>query len=208
MALTIYHLERSRSDRILWLAEELGLEYEVVRFKRDPKTQRAEPALRKIHPLGKSPAIRDGDSTLIESGAIVDYLVVRHGKGRLAPPHDSSDWPRYVQWLHFAEGSAMFQLVLELFVTGVVGGGEPSAAAPGLRDATRQLLAYLDAELATRPYFAGSEFTAADIMMTFPIRLAAGRGGLDGLPHLQAYLERVTARPAYQRAMEIAAAPA
>jgi glutathione S-transferase len=204
MALTIYHLERSRSDRIIWLAEELGLEYELVRFKRDPQTQRAEPALCQHHPLGKSPVIRDGNTLLIESGAIVDYLVVRHGQGRLAPPHSSPDWPRYVQWLHYAEGSAMSQLILDLFLSGAFGGGAPSAAAPRMREASRELLTFLDRELAARPYFAGTEFSAADVMMTFPIRLAAGFELLDGLPSLQAYLERIAARPAYQRALKIA----
>jgi glutathione S-transferase len=204
MALTIYHLERSRSDRILWLAEELGLAYELVRFRRDPQTQRAEPVLRQHHPLGKSPVIRDGDTLVIESGAIVDYLVVRHGKGRLAPAHTSPDWPRYVQWLHYAEGSAMSQLILDLFLSGVFGGGAPSAAAPGVRASSREMLAFLDRELAARPYFAGSEFSAADVMMTFPIRLAPRFGLLDGLANLQAYLARIEARPAYQRALKIA----
>jgi glutathione S-transferase len=204
MALVIYHLERSRSDRIIWLAEELGLAYELVRFKRDPQTQRAEPALRQHHPLGKSPVIRDGDTLLIESGAIVDYLVVRHGKGRLAPAHASPDWPRYVQWLHYAEGSAMSQLILDLFLSGVFGGAPPSPAAPGVRQASREMLAFLDRELAARPYFAGSEFSAADVMMAFPIRLAPRFGLLDGLANLQAYLARIEARPAYQRALKIA----
>ena len=204
MALTIYHLERSRSDRIIWLAEELELKYELVCFKRDPQTQRAEPALRDHHPLGKSPAIRDGDLKLHESGAIVEYLVVRHGKGRLAPAQSSPDWPRYVQWLHYAEGSAMHQLVLDLFLSGAFGGGAPSAAAPAMREATRAMLGMLDRELAGTPYFAGSEFSAADVMMAFPVRMSAGFKLLDGLPNLQAYLKRIVARPAYQRAMKIA----
>ncbi|HXZ86553.1 MAG TPA: glutathione S-transferase family protein [Myxococcota bacterium] len=205
MALTIYHLERSRSDRIIWLAEELGLQYELVRFKRDPQTQRAEPALRAHHPLGKSPAIRDGELVVHESGAIVEYLVVRRGKGRLAPATASADWPRYVQWLHYAEGSAMHQLVLDLFVSGAFGGGPPSPAAPAMRQATREMLGMLERELASRPCFAGAEFSAADVMMEFPIRMAAGFKLLDGLPSLQAYLKRMAARPAYQRAMKIAA---
>jgi len=205
VALTIFHLERSRSDRILWLAEELELVYELVRFERDPMTQRAEPALREHHPLGKSPAIRDGDVRLIESGAIVDYLVTRYGQGRLAPRHDSPDWPRYLQWLHFAEGSAMAQLILDLFLSGKFGGGAPSAAAPRMREATLEMLSMLDRELATRPYFAGPEFSAADVMMTFPIRMAAGLQLLDGRPDLQAYLGRIEARPAYQRGMKLAA---
>lgn len=205
MALVIYHLERSRSDRILWLAEELGLAYDLVRFKRDPQTQLADPALREIHPLGKSPAIRDGDTVVIESGAIVDYLVTRYGQGRLAPPHDSPDWPRYLQWLHFAEGSAMSQLVLDLFLSGSFGGGAPSAAAPRVREGSRRLMEILDRELADRPWFAGEAFSAADVMMTFPIRMAAGFQLLDGRHNLQAYLKRIEARPAYQRAMKIAA---
>ena len=205
MSLTIYHLERSRSDRIIWLAEELGLPYELVRFSRDPNTQRAEPAMRGVHPLGKSPAIRDGEISLIESGAIVDYLVVRYGKGRLAPPHDSPDWPRYVQWLHFAEGSAMAQLVLEMFASGRFGGGGPSPAAPAIAEGIREMLAWMDAELARRPYFAGDDFSAADVMMTMPVRMAAGFGRLEGLPSLQGFLDRVTSREAYRRAMEIAA---
>jgi glutathione S-transferase len=205
MGLTIYHLERSRSDRVIWLAEELALPYELVRFKRDPQTQRAEPALRAHHPLGKSPAIRDGDVRLHESGAIVDYLVVRHGKGRLAPPHASPDWPRYVQWLHYAEGSAMAQLILDLFLSGAFGGAAPSPTAPRMREASREMLAMLDRELGERPYFAGADFSAADVMMFFPIRLAAGFELLEGLANLQAYVKRIEARPAYQRAMKIAA---
>jgi glutathione S-transferase len=141
---------------------------------------------------------------LFESGAIVDYLVVRPGKGRLAPRHDSPDWPRYVQWLHYAEGSAMAQLVLDLFLSGAFGGGAPSEAAPRMREASREMLAMLDRELAERPYFAGAEFSAADVMMAFPIRMAAGFKRLDGLPNLQAYLQRIQARPAYQRAMTLA----
>ena len=130
--------------------------------------------------------------------------MVRHGKGHLAPPQASPDWPRYVQWLHFAEGSAMHQLVLDLFLSGGFGGGAPSAAAPRMREASLELLRYLDRELATRPYFAGAEFSAADVMMTFPVRMAAGFKLLDGMTHLQAYLKRIEARPAYQRAMKLA----
>ncbi len=205
MTLTIYHLERSRSDRILWLAEELGLAYELVRFRRDPATQRAEPALRAIHPLGKSPAIRDGGQLVLESGAIVEYLLARYGRGRLSPPQDSPDWVRYLQWLHYAEGSAMAQLVLDLFLSGRFGGAPPSPLAPAMRAASEAQLAWLDTELAQRPWFAGADFSAADVMMTFPVRLAAGSGLLEGRPALEAYLARATARDAYRRAMEIAA---
>lgn len=204
MTIRIHHLERSRSDRILWLAEELGLPYEIVRYRRDPKTQRAEPSLRKIHPLGKSPAIEDAGQVIVESGAIVGYLVSRHGRGRLSPAQDSPDWGRYLQWLHFAEGSAMAQLVLDLFLSGQFGGAPPSPLAPALRAASVELLAWLDSELAQRPYFAGREFSAADIMMTFPIRLAAGFGLTADRPELTAYLTRITQRDAYQRAMKLA----
>jgi len=204
MALVIYHLEQSRSDRIIWLAEELGLEYELVRFKRDPQTRRAEPALRQHHPLGKAPVIRDGDTLVFESGAIVEYLLVRHGKGRLAPAHGSVEWPLYVQWLHFAEGSAMFQLVLDLFLSGAFGGGPPSPAAPQVRESSREMLAFLDRELGSRPYFAGEEFSAADLMMTLPIRAAGAYQLLGGLANLQAHQERIRERPAHQRAMKIA----
>jgi len=196
----VHHLERSRSQRILWLLEELGLDYEVVRYARDSVTQRGPASLAKIHPLGKSPVIVDGDVVLAESGAIVDYLVVRHGRGRLAPSHDDPSFPRYLHWLHFAEGSGMFPLLLDLFL-GMAGEG----AAP-LRGAVAQeidkLLAYLDGELDGRDYFVGGEFTAVDPLMAFVVEFASSRRPLDGAPNLAAYLERVRARPAHRRAVE------
>jgi glutathione S-transferase len=161
--------------------------------------------MRDVHPLGKSPAIRDGEVSLVESGAIAGYLVTRYGEGRLAPAHDSPDWPRYLQWLHFAEGSAMAQLVLEMFASGRFGGGTPSPAAPAIAEGIREMLAWMDAELAARPYFAGRDFSAADVMMTLPVRMAAGSGRLEGLPNLRGFLDRVTSRDAYRRAMQVAA---
>jgi glutathione S-transferase len=204
VTIRIHHLERSRSDRILWLAEELGLQYELVRYERDPKTQRAEAALKKIHPLGKSPAIEDAGQVIVESGAIVGYLVSRYGRGRMSPPQDSPDWGRYLQWLHFAEGSAMAQLVLDLFLSGRFGGAPPSPLAPAVSASSGEMLAWLDAELAQRAYFAGREFSAADIMMTFPIRMAAGFGLTADRPALTDYLAQISQRDAYQRAMKIA----
>ncbi len=199
--ITVYHLENSRSQRILWLLEELGVPYEVERFARDPTTQRAPEALRAVSPLGKAPAIRDGDLVLVESGAIVEHLLARHGSGRLAPPPDAPERPRYLQWLHFAEGSAMPPLVLELLLGLAIGsGGEPSPLVAGIRSEIQRMLAHLDEELAQRSFFAGSEFTAADLMMAFPIELADARGHLGPHANLRAFLERVRSRPAFERA--------
>ncbi|MEZ4214949.1 MAG: glutathione S-transferase family protein [Myxococcota bacterium] len=195
----VHHLERSRSQRVLWLLEELGVDYEVVRHARDPVTQRAPDALRAVHPLGKSPVIVDGDVVLAESGAIVDYLVVRHGRGALAPHHDDADFPRYLYWLHFAEGSGMFPLLLDLFL-GMAGDG----AAP-LRDAVGAeidaLLAFLERELEGREWLLGARFSAVDPLVSFVAEFASTRRDLAAHPNVRAWLERAHARPAYQRAL-------
>ena len=199
MTILVHHLENSRSQRILWLLEELGLPYEVRRYKRDPRTMLAPPTLRKIHPLGKSPLIEDDGLVLAETGAIVEYLVAKAG-GRLGPPSDRAAALRWTHFLHYAEGSLMPPL-FAIFVAGRI---------PLLgRIAVRQLVAmfavhlqWLDAELATRPWFAGAEFSAADVMMSFPLEAARSRAGLDArYPHLQDWLARSHARPAYQRAL-------
>jgi glutathione S-transferase len=203
--LTVYHLAGSRADRILWLLEELGTPYEVVRFERDPQTQRAPAALRDVHPLGKSPMIREDGRLIVESGAIVEYVLERHGKGRLAPAAGSPARARYLQWLHFAEGSAMASLVLLMFLDGTIPGSEPSPLADSAREAVATQLGWIEAELGSDPYLAGADFSAADVMMTMPIALAASRGLLEGRPNLQAYLARVTAREAYRKATEAAA---
>jgi glutathione S-transferase len=203
--LTLYHLRNSRSERIIWLLEELALDYEIVSYDRDP-TFRAPPEMREIHELGKSPIVRDGELVIAESGAIVDYLVVRHGGGRLAPRHSDAAWARYVFWLHFAEGSLMPWLTMDLLLTsGIVPGVEPGPLAPMLQQELARYLRWVDADMAGRTFAAGDEFTAADVMLAYALEFAHGRKHLDGSAHLVPYLERMTARPAYQRAKEKAA---
>ena len=211
----LHHLENSRSQRVLWLLEELGLEYEVVRYLRDPATLLAPPDLRKIHPLGKSPVIVDAGVTVAESGAILEYIVERYGNGRLAPPINSPGRPRYTYWMHYAEGSPMPLLLMKLVFSRIRKSPAPFFVRPLLRRVVDQVtsyfldpqlrlhLDYMEAELARAPWFAGDEFTAADIQMSFPLEAAASRAGLDGSrPRLMDWLQRIHARPAYQRALE------
>jgi glutathione S-transferase len=211
--LTVHHLNNSRSQRILWLLEELEIPYDVKRYERDAKTMLAPAALQAVHPLGKSPVVTDGDVTVAESGAIVEYIVETHGKGRLAPPAGTPERLRYTYWLHYAEGSVMPLLVMKLVLSRVpavvpwlvrpvahriVGGIEDLYLGPNLQ----KQLDYMDAELGKHAWFAGAAFTAADVQMSFPVEAAAARSeALDGRPHLAAFLERIHARPAYQRAL-------
>jgi glutathione S-transferase len=195
----VHHLNNSRSHRILWLLEELNQPYEVISYQRDRSTMLAPPELAKIHPLGKSPVMRDGALLLAESGAIIEYLVDKYGNGRLIPAADSDAHVKYLYWFHFAEGSAMPPLLLKLYFSRVI-----SAPAPILARIDAQIAAqldYMDGELAKTAYFAGEEFSAADIQMSFPLVVAAARGGLDsGRRHLWKYLQVLQARPAWQRA--------
>jgi len=213
--ITVHHLENSRSQRVLWLLEELAVPYEVKRYDRDPKTMLAPPALLAVHPLGKSPVIVDGAVTVAESGAIVEYLVDRYGGGRLIPAAGTPERLRYTYWLHYAEGSAMPPLLLKLIFDRVAQGPVPwpiSVIARRIAGAVQESFIgpqlkrhfdYMEAELAARPWFAGDEFTAADVQMSFPLEAAAARGVVDaGRPHLTAFLARIHARPAYQRALE------
>jgi glutathione S-transferase len=196
----VHHLENSRSQRILWLLEELELPYRVKRYARDPKTMLAPPELRRVHSLGKSPVIEDGKMIVSESGAIVEYLVEKAG-GQLGAPADTCNCLRYRQFLHYAEGSLMPPL-LALLVIGRLGLLGRPARKPLLQMFGRHL-DYLDAELSGRPWFAGPEFTAADIMMSFPLEAARARAGLGPERHnLWAWLERIHARPAYARALK------
>jgi len=213
--ITVHHLENSRSQRVLWILEELGLPYEVKRYARDPKTMLAPLELRAVHPLGKSPVITDGDITLAESGAILEYLVDKYGGGRLAPATGATERLRYTYWMHYAEGSAMPPLLLKLVFTQV-----PRAPRLGLlRPIVKRIadgvkksfvepqirlhLDYLEGELAKSTWFAGPEFSAADIQMSFPIEAASVRGGLDATrPKLWEFLARIHERPAYRRALE------
>jgi len=214
--IVVHHLNNSRSQRILWLLEELGLPYEIKKYQRDPKTMLAPPELRAVHPLGKSPVIMEDGTVVVESGAIVEYLVGRHGAGKgLAPAPDTPERLHYTQFLHYAEGSAMPPLLLKLVFDRVESGPAPffvrpiaRAIAAKVKDTfvlpqIRQHLAFLEGELGKRTWFAGSDFSAADIQMSFPLEAAAARGGLDGqYPHLVAFLDRIHARPAYGRALE------
>jgi glutathione S-transferase len=200
MTIVVHHLENSRSQRILWLLEELGLPYEVKRYARDPKTMLAPPSLRIVHPLGKSPVIVDAGRTIAETGAIVEYLVEK-GDGRFGPPAHRDAALRYRHFLHYAEGSLMPPLLV-LLVLGRLG----VLGRPARKPVQAMLdvhLDWLETELAARPWFAGDDFTAADVMMSFPLEAARQRGGLDASrPNLIDWLERIHARPAYDRALE------
>lgn len=202
--ITIHHLDTSRSERIVWLAEELGLDYRIEPWQRQPNGAAPE-ALRSVHPLGKAPIIRDGETVLAESGAIVEYLVNRHAGGRLAVAPTAPNYARYLYWLHFAEGSLMTLMIVALVLSRMPDGRTSPA---GTRVLTRlqQMLAFVDAELAASPWFAGAEFTAADIMMTFAFTTMRYflEYDLSPYPRIQAYLARVEARPAYRKAMNLA----
>jgi glutathione S-transferase len=202
MTITVHHLENSRSQRVLWLLEELGLPYEVKRYERDPKTMFAPPALRHIHPLGKSPVIVDGDDedrVVAETGAIIAYLVEK-ADGRLGPPPNRAAVLRYRHFLHYAEGSLMPPLLVKLVLGRVPLLGK--AAQRKFQPMIDMHLDYVEGELATRPWFAGDAFTAADVMMSFPLEAARARAGLDaGRPHTLRWLDTIHARPAYQAAL-------
>lgn len=213
--LTVHHLNNSRSQRILWLMEELGLEYEIKRYERDKTTMRAPASLRTVHPLGKSPVITEGDVTVAESGAIIEYLIERHGKGRLVPAVGTPDRLRYTYWLHFAEGTAMPPLVMKLVFNRIETGPMPFFIRPIAKKISAtvkntfinpelaQQLNYMESEIAKTGWFAGPEFSAADVQMSFPLEAAASRGGLNAShPRLMNFLKRIHARPAYQRALK------
>jgi glutathione S-transferase len=211
----VHHLNNSRSQRVLWLLEELGVPYEVKRYERDAKTMLAPPSLLAIHPLGKSPVIVDGDVTVAESGAIIEYLVGEYGDGRLLPPTGTAQRLRYTYWLHYAEGSAMTPLLFKLVFDRIATNPTPwpisaisrriaatvtnAFIAPNLK----RHLDYIEAELGAHAWFAGEQFTAADVQMSFPLEIAVTRAGLNASrPKSMAFLERVHARDAYKRALE------
>ncbi|RYF79882.1 MAG: glutathione S-transferase [Comamonadaceae bacterium] len=213
--ITVHHLNNSRSQRVLWLLEELGLPYEIVHYQRDPKTMLAPKELRQVHPLGKSPVVTVDGLTLAESGAILETLTERYGNGRLAPAAGTDAAVRYRYWLHYAEGSAMPPLLLKLvfdqiekakmpfFAKPIARGIAAKAKAAFVQPQISQHLNFLEAELAQSEWFAGDEFTTADIQLSFPIEAAKARGGLnERRPRLMAWLARIHERPAYQRALE------
>jgi glutathione S-transferase len=208
----VHHLNNSRSQRVLWMLEELGLDYEIKPYQRQPSMQ-APDSLRAVHPLGKSPVITDGDKTLAESGAILEYLAEGYGKGRLTPPAGTPERLRYTYFLHYAEGSLMPLLFMKLVFTRL-----PERVPWAMRPVARMISAgadkallgpqisnhfgFLEGELAGRDWFAGAEFSAADIQMSYPIEAAASRAGLGAkLPRLKAFVDRIQTRPAYQRAL-------
>ena len=202
--ITIHHLTTSRSERIVWLAEELGIEYALEVHPREA-TGASPPPLKALHALGKAPVIQDGDLVLAESGAIVEYLVNRHGGGRLAVAPDAPEYAGYVYWLHFAEGSLMSLMLIALVLARI-----PEAAQSPVKariDArVQQMLAYVDGAIASHAYFAGERFTAADVMMVFPFTTMRRFLHYDLAPYknIAAYLARIEARPAYRKAMELA----
>jgi glutathione S-transferase len=194
----VHHLENSRSQRLLWMLEEIGLPYEVKRYARDPKTMRAPPALKQVHPLGKSPLLEEDGVIFAESAAIIEHLVSI--SGQLGPPSDPGGDRRFHMFLHYAEGSLMPPL-LALLIVGRLGLLGRPARKP-LLAMFAEHLAWLDTELARRDWFAGDAFSAADVMMSFPLEAARSRAGLDDrFPNILAWLARIHARPAYQRAL-------
>lgn len=211
--ITVHHLNNSRSQRVLWLLEELGVPYEVKRYERNKQTMLAPPELKAIHPLGKSPVITQEGKTIAETGAIVEYLIERHGQGRLIPPAGTDDRLRYTYWLHYAEGSAMTPLLLKLIFSRM------ASSAPGLMKGLvkniaakaqervsdpqiRMHMDYWDSELAKAEWFAGKDFTAADIVMSFPLEAAASRADAKSRPMVKTFLDRIHTRPAYQAALQ------
>ena len=212
--ITVHHLNNSRSQRIVWLLEELGLDYEIKRYQRDPQTMLAPASLRAVHPLGKSPVITDGELTLAESGAIIDYLIERYGAGRFAPAAGTPARLRYNYWLHYAEGSAMTPLLLKLvfdriesapmpfFVKPIAKGISAKVKSSFIEPQLKQHLDYLEGELGQSGWFAGDAFSGADVQLSFVLEAAAARAGLDASrPKLMDFLKRIHARPAYQRAL-------
>ena len=198
--IVVHHLNDSRSQRILWLLEELRLPYEIKRYQRDARTRLAPPELKAVHPLGKSPVVTDDDRTLIESGAIIDYIIRRHGGGRLQPAPETAAYDEYVQWLHYAEGSAMLPLMLNLYAARL---GEAKAPLmPRIDSEIANHLGYVDGALAGRQYLVGNDLTGADIQMSFIAEVAGAFGKRAAHRHLDAWIGRLHARPAYKAALE------
>ena len=198
--IVVHHLNESRSQRILWLLEELGLTYEIKHYQRDAQTRLAPPELKAIHPLGKSPVITDNGRTIHESGAIIDYVIRWHGGGRLAPEQDKSAYDEYQMWLHYAEGSAMLPLMLLMYVMRLGEAGAPLH--PRIESEIANHLGYIDASLEGKEFLLGDELTGADIQMSFIPEVAKAFGKLAAYPNMSAWIERLHARPAWKKALE------
>lgn len=196
----LHHLNNSRSHRVLWLLEELGVPYEIVHHKRDAVTRLAPPELKKIHPLGKSPVITDGALTVAESGAILEYLAKTYGKGKFWPADGAPNWVNHAHWMHFAEGSAMLPFMLALY-TGLLG-DNAAPLKPRIESEIANHLSYMDNALAGQDFFSGNELTAADINLSFVLEVAERGDRLKDYPRLTALLQRLRSRPAYKRAIE------
>jgi len=211
--IVVHHLENSRSQRVLWLLEELELEYRIKQYKRDPATMLGPDSLKKVHPLGKSPVIQDQGRVIAESGAIIEYLIDRYGDGRLIPPPGSDDRLAYTYWLHYAEGSLMPMLLLKIVFDRFAHPPMPLLMRPAaavialgvkakfVTPRINQHLDFIEGELEKSTWFAGEELTGADIQMSFPLEAAVARAGADDRPNIRAFVERIHERPAYQEAL-------
>ena len=198
--LVVYHLNNSRSQRVLWLLEELQVPYEVRRFQRNPVTNLAPPELAAVHPLGKSPMIEDDGRLIAESGAIVEYLCARHGT-HLIPPGGSDAFIHHLELMHFAEGSAMTPILLDLYVGRLGPAGAPLA--PRIQEQMRSHFSYMEQSLRPSGHFVLDDLSAADIMLSFPAEIAIKQGYGETFPKLASFVEHIHGRPAYQRALEI-----
>jgi glutathione S-transferase len=197
--ITLHHLDNSRSLRILWLFEELELPYQLVEHKRDAVTRLAPASLEDIHPLGKAPVLVDGDRTIVESGAIIDYVIRRHGGGRLAPPVDSADYDAYQMWLHYVEGSAMLPMMLNLYVS-ILGGESPALRSRIDKELARHL-GFIEASLAGRTFLVGDSLTGADVQLSFLAEMLSALPFSANYPAIGGWLARLRVRPAYRRAV-------
>lgn len=202
--LTLHHLNDSRSQRVLWLLEELGTPYEIKRYQRDAITRLAPPELMAVHPLGKSPVITDGEIRIAESGAIVDYIIRKYGQGNgkpaMMPAPGTADYESYNEWLHYSEGSAMLPLMMNLYISRLKEAGAPLH--PRIDSEIKNHLGYVDGALKGREFFVGTSLTGADIQMSFVAEMAKIFDKLAPYPNLAAWLSRMHARPAFRRSVE------
>jgi glutathione S-transferase len=198
--IVVHHLNDSRSQRILWLLEELALPYQIERYERDAQTRLAPPELKAVHPLGKSPVITDNGRVINESGAIIDYLIRRHGRGRLQPSPETPAYDDYVQWLHYAEGSAMLPLLLNLYASRL--GDAKAPLMPRIDSEIANHLGYVDGALNGRQYLIGNELTGADVQLSFVGEVAGAFGKRAAYPNIDAWVKRLHERPAYKAALE------
>lgn len=198
--ITVHHLNNSRSHRVLWLLEELGLDYELVTHQRDATTNLAPPELLAVHPLGKSPVVVDDGVVIIESGAIIGHITRVHGQGKLAPAMDTPDYAKYIQLLHYAEGSVMLPLMLRMYTSRLGEGGAPLQ--DRINSESDNHVGYLNSLLDGQDYFLGNELSAADVQLSFAVEVANVQSAMENFANLKGFLERIKARPAYKAALE------